>query len=51
VAGGRLVAGLAGLLCLWLLSNGSGRQVRDVVLAAALGLLIFLGMQRRRLPR
>jgi hypothetical protein len=51
VAGGRLVAGLAVLLCLWLLSNGSGREVRDVMLAAGLGLLIFLGMQWRRPPR
>ncbi len=49
VAGGRLVAGLAVLLCLWLLSNGSGREVRDVMLAAGLGLFIFLGMQWRRM--
>lgn len=41
VWGGWLVSGLAVLLCGWLLSNSSFREIRDVVGAAAIGLLIF----------
>lgn len=47
VVGGVFVSGLAVLLCLWLLSNSSGREARDVAIAAGVGLLIFLGMKTR----
>ncbi|MEZ0539374.1 APC family permease [Fibrella arboris] len=46
VAGGWLVSALAVLLCLWLLSNGSGREARDVAIAGAAGLLIYWRMRK-----
>ncbi len=46
VVGGPLIAGLAVVLCIWLLSNSSGREARDATIAAAIGLLIFVGMRR-----
>ncbi|ADB40159.1 APC family permease [Spirosoma linguale] len=45
VAGGAVVSGITVLLCGWLLSNSSGREARDVGIAAGIGLLIFLGMR------
>ncbi|HEY0110787.1 MAG TPA: APC family permease, partial [Fibrella sp.] len=45
VVGGEVVAGLAVLLCLWLLSNASGREARDVAIAGAVGLLIYWRMK------
>lgn len=47
VAGGWLISGLAVALCLWLLTNSSGREARDVAIAMAAGLLIFGLMSRR----
>ncbi|ARK11274.1 APC family permease [Fibrella sp. ES10-3-2-2] len=46
VVGGWFVAILAVLLCLWLLSNGSGREARDVAIAGAVGLLIYWRMKQ-----
>lgn len=46
VRGGVVVSGLTVILCIWLLSNSSGREVRDVAIAAAAGLLIYWGMKR-----
>lgn len=48
VAGGVLVAGLAVLLCGWLLSNSSGREARDAAIAGAVGLAIFAANKRLR---
>ncbi len=45
VTGGLLVSGLAVALCIWLLSNSSGREARDVVIAGAVGLLIYWRMR------
>ena len=47
VAGGWLVSGLAVALCIWLLSNSSAREARDVAIAGGVGLLIY--EYRRRL--
>ncbi|GAB3027072.1 APC family permease [Spirosoma pulveris] len=47
VMGGVVVASVTVLLCVWLLSNSSGREARDVAIAAGIGLLIFLGMRRK----
>ncbi|XWW46633.1 APC family permease [Fibrella sp. USSR17] len=46
VVGGWFVAILAVLLCLWLLSNGSAREARDVAIAGAVGLLIYWRMKQ-----
>lgn len=51
VIGGPLIAGLSVLLCVWLLSNSSGREARDALIAAAVGLIIFIGMRRSHPPR
>ena len=51
VVGGTLIAGLTVLLCIWLLSNSSGREARDALIAAAIGLIIFIGMRQKPLPR
>ncbi|MVM29313.1 amino acid permease [Spirosoma sp. HMF4905] len=51
VVGGPLIAGLSVLLCGWLLSNSSGREARDAAIAAAVGLVIFVGMRRYQTPR
>ncbi len=48
LAGGWVVAGLAILLCLWLLSTASGREVRDVAIAGVVGLLIYWRRQSVR---
>ncbi|AKD55219.1 APC family permease [Spirosoma radiotolerans] len=48
VAGGWLISALAVVLCLWLLSNSSGREARDVAIAMAAGLVIFGLMNRRQ---
>ncbi|RYF48089.1 MAG: APC family permease, partial [Cytophagaceae bacterium] len=48
VAGGWLISGLAVILCLWLLSNSSAREARDVTIAMAVGLGIFGLMNRRQ---
>lgn len=45
VAGGWFISGLAVLLCLWLLSNASGHEARDVAIAGAVGLLIYWRMK------
>ncbi len=40
------------VICLWLLANSGWQEVRDVVLAAAVGMLLFLiNRLRRRKPR
>jgi len=46
VVGGWVVAMLAVVLCLWLLSNGSAREARDVAIAAAVGLVIYWRMKK-----
>lgn len=46
VAGGVVVSGVTVVLCSWLLSNSSGREVRDVAIAAVIGLLIYWAMKR-----
>ncbi|WP_375447826.1 APC family permease [uncultured Fibrella sp.] len=46
VMGGWFISGLAVALCLWLLSNGSAREARDVAIAAAVGLLIYWRMRK-----
>lgn len=46
--GGRLISGLAVLLCIWLLSNSSGREARDVAIAGGVGFVIFALMNRRQ---
>ena len=46
VAAGPVVSGLTVLLCIWLLSNSSGREARDVAIAGAIGLLIYWRMKR-----
>jgi APA family basic amino acid/polyamine antiporter len=48
VANGLLVSGLTVLLCVWLLSNSSGREARDVAIATAIGLAIFILMRNRQ---
>jgi amino acid transporter len=45
VAGGWIISSLSVALCLWLLSNGSGREARDVAIAGAVGLLIYWRMK------
>lgn len=50
VAGGQIIAGLAVLLCLWLLSNSAGREARDVAIAGVAGFVIFMYMRRHQ-PR
>lgn len=47
VAGGLFISGLSVALCLWLLSNGSAREARDVAIAGAVGLLIYWRMKAR----
>ncbi|MDB5240654.1 MAG: amino acid permease-associated protein [Spirosoma sp.] len=46
VRGGLVVSGLAMLLCIWLISNSSGREARDVAIAGAVGFVIFLVNRR-----
>lgn len=46
VRGGWVVASLAVSFCLWLLSNSSGHELRDVSIAGLAGALIFWGMQQ-----
>lgn len=46
VPGGWLVSAASLALCVWLLSNIPVREARDVAIAAALGLLIFLARSR-----
>lgn len=46
VVGGWFVSGLAVALCLWLLSNGSAREARDVAIAGAVGLVIYWRMRK-----
>jgi len=48
VAAGRAVSGISLALCIWLLSNSSWRETRDIVVAASLGLLIYLVCRLRR---
>lgn len=48
VTGGWLVSGLAVALCIWLLSNSSAREARDVAIAGGVGLLIY--WFRKRMP-
>lgn len=48
VAGGALIAGSGVLLCVWLLTNSSGREARDAAIAAAIGLIIVGAMRRYR---
>ncbi|MFD2572087.1 APC family permease [Spirosoma soli] len=48
VAGGSVIALLAVGLCVWLLSNSSGREARDVAIAGTLGLLLFGAMRWRK---
>ena len=43
---GWVVAIVAVSLCGWLLSNSSGRELRDVLIGGGLGLVIFRAMQR-----
>lgn len=45
LVGGWLISGLAVTLCLWLLSNGSAREARDVAIAGAVGLVIYWRMR------
>lgn len=47
VVAGPLVAGLSLLLCGWLLSNSSAREARDVLIAGAVGLVIY-GVMRAK---
>ncbi|QDK81081.1 amino acid permease [Spirosoma sp. KCTC 42546] len=51
IAGGVVIAGLAALLCGWLLSNSSGREARDAAIAAAVGLTIFAANKRFRIKK
>lgn len=48
VPAGGAVSGIALALCVWLLSNSSWREARDIVVAAALGLVIYLAYRLRR---
>ena len=48
VSGGWLISGLAVTLCLWLLSNSSAHEARDVGIAGGVGLFIY--WFRKRLP-
>lgn len=48
VVGGLAISVLAVLLCGWLLSNSSGREARDVVIAGAVGLLLYWRMKTVR---
>ena len=50
VPGGLFIPTLAIVLSLWLLSNSTGREARDVSLAAAVGLVLY-GFTRLSLPR
>ncbi|KUG09939.1 APC family permease [Solirubrum puertoriconensis] len=44
--GGWVVAGLSVLLCGWLLSNSKGDEARDVLIAAAVGLVLYFFSRR-----
>ncbi|GAB3504363.1 APC family permease [Spirosoma knui] len=48
IAGGGSIAVLSVALCLWLLSNSSGQEARDVGIAAGVGLLIYAGVTYRK---
>lgn len=48
VRGGWVVSAAALALCVWLLSNSPWREARDVAIAAAVGLAIFLASRPRR---
>ncbi|WP_148289334.1 APC family permease [Fibrella aestuarina] len=50
VVGGWVISGLAIGLCLWLLSNSSIREARDVTITGVAGLLIFVTMRRANRP-
>lgn len=49
VAGGWFVSAAAVALCAWLLSNSPWREARDVAIAAAVGLVVFLAYRRTRM--
>jgi APA family basic amino acid/polyamine antiporter len=48
VPAGTAVSGVALALCIWLLSSSSWREARDIVVAAAVGLLIYLACKLMR---
>jgi amino acid transporter len=48
VAGGVVIALISVALCVWLLSNSSGKEARDVAIAAGVGLVIFGIVSYRR---
>jgi APA family basic amino acid/polyamine antiporter len=48
IPGGVAVAGVALAVCLWLLSNSSWGEARDIAIAAALGLIIYTFYKVRR---
>lgn len=48
VVGGWFISGLAVMLCIWLLSNSSGREIRDVAIAGTAGLFIYWRMRVSR---
>lgn len=48
IPGGVVVAGIALAVCLWLLSNSSWGEARDIAIAAALGLTIYTFYKVRR---
>jgi len=41
VAGGPFVASAAILLCMWVISRSTGREARDLAIAAGVGLLVY----------
>jgi amino acid transporter len=47
---GVVLAIVALVLCGWLLSNSSGQQRRDSLIAGAIGLLVYLLYKHRRKP-
>ena len=51
ISGGIPIAGAAILLTVWLLSNNTGQEARDSVIAAAAGMAIFAAYRYSRTKR
>jgi len=46
--GGLIITGAALVLCIWLLASSRGRELRDIGIAAVLGLLFYFIYSKRQ---